>query len=106
MACLKNIEVMRSLFGDSPGNKCKGCSNLRHIVYHGRSYYKCDCYGISNSVASDFRLNYDACGLFNIPYNGTPAKELKRMVENKHNPLDNYECDGQLDFNDIWKEKK
>lgn len=101
---MKNIEAMHILFGDSRGNKCKDCSNLSHFMYHEKSYYKCKCYGISNSKATDFRLSYDACGMFNTEYKGNPVIDWKKYIDrhSRKDPLKNYECEGQLSIED-WR---
>jgi len=60
----RKIEAMYERFGRSEG-KCKDCIHLKRGSWN---YPKCEVYGMTASEASDFRLKYDACGLFNKPY--------------------------------------
>lgn len=66
---MHKIENMYELFGKSEGLKCKDCE---HLITHeySRRYYKCEVYGNSASVATDWAINKTACGLFNKPYAG------------------------------------
>lgn len=55
------------LYGKSEGNKCKHCTHLVRKVY-GNVYYKCE---LRNNVdkcspKSDHRVNWDACGKFEL----------------------------------------
>lgn len=70
---MKNkIELMYQQFGKDEKHKCRDCSNL---VYHryNRAFYKCKIYGETHSEASDWRLKYVACGMFNKEYTGNPV---------------------------------
>lgn len=52
-------------FGTTEDQRCKGCRHL--ICYdYNRRYYKCELYGISHSEATDWRLSYQACGMYNM----------------------------------------
>lgn len=63
------IDLMHLIFGKgNDGEICKTCCHLQDYGHHDRSYYKCECYGITASEASDWRLKYQACGLYNKPY--------------------------------------
>lgn len=72
----RKIELMHSLFCkayDEQGKcrKCKDCCHLKKYEYRGKRYYKCVPYGVTSSEASDWRLSYDACGLWgHEEYNG------------------------------------
>ena len=95
---MSHIETMHNLFGKTEGKHCKDCDNL---IKHG-SYYKCKYYGESSSNATDWRLKYDACGLFNKP-NGEINMDVpvyKAVRTSKQSVLDNYECEGQLSLFD------
>ena len=74
---VRKIDLMHREFGFSPGHKCKYCDNLI-VQQANRRYYKCEVYGISDSEASDWRLSYDACGMYNKVWDGNP---LIRMVK-------------------------
>ena len=63
------IDLMHLIFGKgNDGEICKTCCHLQNYGYRNRSYYKCECYGITASEASDWRLKYQACNLHNKPY--------------------------------------
>ena len=72
MATIKNF-LMYKLFGFCPGQHCKTCSHLIRYTPSDRSFYKCECYGITSSEATDWRVGSPACGLHNKPYNGRPV---------------------------------
>lgn len=49
--------------GNSPGNKCKDCVFFIRKHYGG-VYFKCDKAHKSNATSTDWRANWEACGLF------------------------------------------
>lgn len=57
----KLILQMHARYGPTPGKRCKTCAHLSHHDYTHR-YYKCEIYGESSSAATDWRVNYSACG--------------------------------------------
>lgn len=75
---IKRLDLMYSLFGRCDGEMCRDCENFKKYRTH-RMIYKCAIYGISNSKASDWRLMYKACGMFNKPYNGESILEQKKQ---------------------------
>ena len=47
------------------GSHCKTCRSLRSQNFGSqRSYWKCIQYSVSHCTASDFRLKWDACRLY------------------------------------------
>lgn len=73
---MKAIEKMHQLFGVSEQHSCKDCEHLgAHIA--NRKWYKCEVYGFSCSEASDWRLKWQACGMFNKPYTGREVHLLR-----------------------------
>lgn len=83
---LRKIDLMHREFGFSPGHKCQYCDNL--IVQEAnRRYYKCEVYGVTDSEASDWRLSYDACGMYNRVYNGNPVIRMVRPWPVPESPL-------------------
>lgn len=74
MALRKN-ELMRFKFGTEFGHQCKECKNLCFYEAN-RKYFKCSVYGNTNSEASDWKLSYEACGMFNKDYDGLPVIKL------------------------------
>lgn len=71
------IETMHNLYGHYD-DKCKNCMHLIKEHGYNKNYYKCEVYGISNSEATDWRLKYDACGLFNKE---TPHRNLYKVIK-------------------------
>jgi hypothetical protein len=57
----KLILQMHAKYGATSDRRCKSCVHLTHYDYT-RRYYKCEIYGESNSAATDWRVNYPACG--------------------------------------------
>lgn len=46
------------------GVTCRGCAWLVRYGHHDQRYLKCERYGISRSMATDWRARWQACGLF------------------------------------------
>jgi hypothetical protein len=71
---------MHKLFGKSE-HICKDCEHFKKINTSGlmarRFVQKCECYGITHSESSDWAQKWQACGLFNQPYNGKPVIEVR-----------------------------
>ena len=63
----RKIHAMHKRFGTCGLLRCKGCCHLIGGKYHDRQYYKCELYGLSHSEATDWRLSYQACGMYNVP---------------------------------------
>lgn len=92
------ISTMYRLFGKDESHKCKECSNLFKKTY-SRSYYKCDVYGSSSSVATDWRCGWTACGMFNREWDGYKIKDYKKH-EPRGNP-DEEQLHGQMTIYDL-----
>jgi len=45
--------------------KCKNCKHLFKLEY-SKTYYKCELWRLSNSAATDIRMNNSACGKFEL----------------------------------------
>ena len=88
---VRKIELMHSRFGVDPEHKCSECSNLSTWRYD-RVYYKCDCYGASNSEATDWKKSNVACGLFNKEYDGPKGMWF---VKHSPRPVVIEQCEGQ-----------
>lgn len=58
-------DVMRRHFGETDA-KCKDCRHLISGEWRGKTYHKCELYGMSHSEATDWRLSEKACGLYNM----------------------------------------
>lgn len=55
------IRIMWSKFGELDGKHCKDCVHLRMLQY-GNRYYKCDLTKLTHGPATDWRINWTACG--------------------------------------------
>lgn len=62
----RKIFAMHKRFGTCGTFRCKDCSHLVGGKYHDRQLYKCELYGLTHSEATDWRLSYQACGMFGI----------------------------------------
>lgn len=73
MKQILKIDKMHKLFGKSE-HICKECKHFKKIdtagVMSRKSVQKCECYGITHSESSDWAQKWQACGLFDKPYNG------------------------------------
>lgn len=56
---------MLQLYGETPGQKCKNCAYLCVKEYANR-YYKCRLRSCSGSPTTDHRVNFPACGKFEL----------------------------------------
>lgn len=74
-------EAMRRYYG-SRAEFCRNCPHLLRKEYNGRNYYKCRGYGDSNSEGTDWRLSWQACGLFDreLPEVYTPLVEILKRA--------------------------
>ena len=86
---LRKIDRMHEQFGFTPGEKCKTCIHLKGGV---NQYRKCEVYGESASEATDWALKYNACGLWNKTYNGSPIVRLNKGSAKKPEE----QIDGQM----------
>ena len=50
--------------GMKKGKLCKGCKFFLREKFHDKSYFKCKIRGVSRSSATDHRVSWNACGLF------------------------------------------
>lgn len=55
---------------------------------------KCTVYGATHSAATDWRKKYEACGLFNQPYNGAAVIDILKCSSKKVEDLQ--PIDGQM----------
>lgn len=82
---LKKIDAMHHFYGNDPaGRKCYECDHVIHGEYHGRMYYKCTVYGCTHSESTDWRKNYDACGLIGHDF---PEQDNRVVDVLKHKPI-------------------
>lgn len=57
------IRGMLSTYGQTEGQRCGECAHLLAVRY-SRTYYKCQRSHMSASNATDWRVSWPACGLF------------------------------------------
>ena len=90
----RKIDLMHDLFGKIEDQKCRDCNNLACGTYHDKTLRKCRVYGLTHSEASDWRLKYTACGMFNREFSGPPI--IKRIRQfGKVVPV---QLDGQIEM--------
>ncbi len=65
----RKIQAMHTRFGTCGVLQCRDCCHLISGSYHDKRYHKCELYGMSHSEATDWRLSYLACGMYNVPQN-------------------------------------
>jgi hypothetical protein len=97
----RKIEAMHQLFGRYKGQEakqCSQCSNFHRYRYQGVNYKKCEAYGETHSEATDWNVSYEACGLFNQGYQGTPVIDL---LKHSSRPKEDTPIDGQITV-DEW----
>ena len=87
----RKIAAMHRLFGTKEG-LCRDCDHLIGGKYHNKQYYKCELYGVTHSEATDWRLSYQACGMYNIQTWANPEPIIDTL---KRSPKD-VTVDGQF----------
>ena len=94
---MTGIEFMHQFFGSGhPSNKCGTCEHL-FWYKQSRKWCECECYGDTRSEASDWRLKYPSCALYNMPYDGLPGIEIKKHMQR---PKKETQCEGQMSLFD------
>ena len=61
------LQAMHRRFGTCGVLRCRDCCHLIGGEWHGKRYYKCELYGMSHSDSTDWRLSWQACGMYNVP---------------------------------------
>lgn len=83
---MRKIDLMHQQFGKTDGKFCKDCFNLA-IHQWGTRYHKCLVYGVSNSEATDWKMKYPACGMFNKEWNGNDIVRLVSRSADENEPI-------------------
>lgn len=93
----RKIDAMHEVYGISTGNRCANCPHLVR-TFRDRAYYKCEAYGLSCSEATDWRMMWDACGLFDKPL-PTERKVIERIkyIREKNDE----QIEGQITLDDL-----
>lgn len=89
----RKINAMYERYGRKEGNKCKTCVNL-FITRYDKVYKKCLHYGISKSDATDWNVGYDACGMYNVPFDDKKDCRVFDLIKN--DKKENIVLDGQI----------
>lgn len=92
----KEIAAMHKHYGMATGYTCKGCCNLWRGLYRDKHYIKCKAYGLSHSEATDWRLKYLACGLYNLPFDDNQTCVIDRVRGLRSKPDE--PIDGQMEM--------
>lgn len=82
---VRKINLMHRMFGINQDRKCGDCDHFVEYNYRTKHLKKCECYGCTRSEASDWAKKWQACGLYNKPYDGT---DIIRMVCPKKEPAE------------------
>ena len=93
---IKKIDLMHRMFGKAEDHCCRECSNLLRVYVNDRPLSKCKVYGETSSEASDWVQRYQACGMFNKPWNKGPVIRLVKPVHADREELQRIPLDGQL----------
>ena len=93
---LRKIDLMHRQFGKCEGHACRECSNLIHTRAGDRPLTKCKAYGETSSEASDWTQRWQACGLFNKPWDKGPIIRLVRPERTKQEDAQRVPMDGQI----------
>lgn len=64
--------TMQEIYGYNNEQKCKTCKHKIKLIYHGKTYYKCNLWHLSKSSATDIRLKDIACN----KWEGGECKEI------------------------------
>jgi hypothetical protein len=95
----RKIEAMYQMFGRYSGREpkqCKDCNNFLRRRYN-KIYRKCTVYGCTSSEATDWNASYEACEMFNKPYEGNPVIEI---LKHKSKSKDDETLKGQMSIDD------
>lgn len=93
---LRRIELMYFTFGKCEGHACRECSNLVKYDYHNKPYCKCKVYGITRSSASDWVQRWQACGMFNKPWDDKKIVRLVRPTKKEKEEMQAAPLEGQI----------
>ena len=93
---LRKIELMYRMFGKTEGHACRECSNLVEGRYHDKILRKCKVYGMTHSEASDWAKRYQACGMFNKPWDKAPIIRFVRPSKAEKEEDQSEPLEGQM----------
>ena len=80
----RKLPAMHETYGVSPmPHKCKECCNFRTYESGKRRFQKCAAYGDTASQATDWGVNFLACGMYNVPLGDNMLPLLERIRQQK-----------------------
>lgn len=98
----RKINAMHKRFGVCWGKTCKECDHFISGEWHDKHYHKCELYGMSHSEATDWRLSWMACGMFNVAVETDRMNPVYKTLSNNREPEP--QCEGQMDFSSFLSE--
>lgn len=92
----RKIALMYQKFGQNETYSCAECDYFRKIFYQGKTYQKCEVYGMTHSEATDWKASNVACGLApgksyagrNIVEMVTPNKDMDEAISGQMSIFD------------------
>ena len=90
----RKIHAMHKRFGTCGVFRCKDCDHLLKNRPTNRVCYKCELYGDTSSEATDWRLAYQACGMYNMPVDLDKWETVLEQI--KHSPKPEPPLEGQM----------
>ena len=99
----RKINAMHKQFGLCWGKYCRECDHFISGEWRGKQYHKCKLYGMSHSEATDWRLSWMACGMFNVPVDIDRINPVYKTLSNKREPEPQLE--GQMDISAFLNER-
>lgn len=94
---MRKIEAMHKEYGRLEGKKCGDCCNLSSYT-QGRTWYKCEAYGVSSSEATDWAKRNIACGLFGVDFTVMRKTPLIEKLKRVKRQADDKPIEGQISF--------
>lgn len=92
----RKIFAMHERFGTCGALRCKDCNHLVGGKYHDRQLYKCELYGLTHSEATDWRLSYQACGMFGIEQDMNTWVPILEQIKHESRKADELLIEGQI----------
>ena len=94
----RGIHAMHKQYGTDPLHTCQSCCNLLRYRMN-RTWFKCAAYGTSSSIATDWRLKWEACGLYGKPVEPLRIRPLLDVLKHSSRKMEPTEPDPrQLTF--------
>lgn len=98
----RKINAMHKRFGICLGKYCRDCDHCISGEWYGKRYHKCELYGMSHSEATDWRLSWIACGMFNKQMDIELFNPVYKTLSHRREPEPQLE--GQMHFSSFLSE--